>query len=88
MKLGGAALGEPPVHPLTYSPAHRPLGPPSSELGIVVHANCMEYCDDFQIVRMPVSRFASLVYNDTGFRALQQGKLDRAAELFLRATPR
>ncbi len=105
VKLGGAALGEAPVYPLTYSPPHRPLVPPSAgeipfnvtelnalalspdgtELGIVIHANCMEYCDDFQIVRMPVSRFASLVYNDTGYRALQQDKLDRAADLFLRA---
>jgi hypothetical protein len=61
------------------------LSPDTKELGIVVHANCMEWCDEFQIARMPVSRFASLVYNDTGFRALQQNKLDRAIELFLRA---
>lgn len=34
---------------------------------------------------MPAARFASMVYNDTGFRLLQKGLLDRAAELLLRA---
>jgi hypothetical protein len=61
------------------------LSPDGSELGVVVHANCMEWCDDFQVARVPVARFASLVYNDAGFRALEQKKLDRAIELFLRA---
>ena len=61
------------------------LSPDGTELGIVVHANCMEWCDDFQIARVPAARFASLVYNDTGFRALEKGKLDRAVELFTRA---
>ncbi len=61
------------------------LSPDASELGVITHAYCMEYCDEFQIARTPVSRFASLVYNDTGFRALSKGKLDRAVELFLRA---
>lgn len=61
------------------------LSPEGAELGVVVHANCMEWCDEFQVARMPASRFASLVYNDTGFRALEQGKLERAVELFSRA---
>ena len=61
------------------------LSPDASELGVITHAHCMEYCDEFQIARVPVSRFASLVYNDTGFRALAKGKLERAVELFLRA---
>jgi hypothetical protein len=61
------------------------LSPDGSELGIVVHANCMEWCDVFQVVRMPAARFASLVYNDAGFRALEKGKIDRAVELFTRA---
>jgi len=61
------------------------LSPDGTELGVVVHANCMEWCDDFQVARMPAARFASLVYNDAGFRALKQGKLERAIELFLRA---
>ena len=47
------------------------LSPDAAELGIVVHANCMKWYDEFQIARMPVARFASLVYDDTGFRALQ-----------------
>lgn len=61
------------------------LSPDGTELGIVVHANCMEWCDDFQIVRLPAARFASLVYNDTGFRALEKGRPERAVELFTRA---
>jgi hypothetical protein len=61
------------------------LSPDGSELGIVVHANCMEWCDDFQVIRIPAARFASLVYNDAGFRALEKGKLERAVELFTRA---
>jgi hypothetical protein len=105
VRVGGAVDGEPPVHPLAYSPSHLAMSPPSlgeipfnvielnafvlspdgTELGIITHANCMEWCDEFQIDRMPVGRLASLVYNDTGFRALGKGKLDRAAELFLRA---
>jgi hypothetical protein len=61
------------------------LSPDGTELGVVVHTYCGEWCDHFQVVRMPVGRFASLVYNDTGFKALKAGQLDRAAELFLRA---
>jgi len=61
------------------------LSPDGAELGVVVHSYCMEWCDDFEVVRMPAARFASLVYNDTGFRAYQKGDLDRAADLFLKA---
>jgi hypothetical protein len=61
------------------------LSPDGTEVGIVVHAFCMEWCDDFQVVRMPAARLASLVYNDTGFRALEKGKLERAVDLFTRA---
>jgi hypothetical protein len=61
------------------------LSPDEKELGIVTHSNCMEWCDEFEIVRMPVERFAASVYNDTGFRAYKAGRLDRAKELFARA---
>ena len=61
------------------------LSPDGTELGVVIHAYCGEWCDRFQVVRMPVGRLASLVYNDSGFRALKAGQLDRAADLFLRA---
>lgn len=61
------------------------LSPDEKELGIVTHSNCMEWCDEFEIVRMPVERFAASVYNDAGFRAYKAGNLDRAKELFARA---
>ena len=78
-----ASLGEIPFN--TASLNALALSPDGSELGIVIHANCMEWCDEFQVVRMPTSRFASLVYNDVGYRAYKKGALDRAAELFARA---
>jgi hypothetical protein len=42
----------------------------------------MEYCDDFDIVRMTTSTFAGRVYNDAGFRHHKKGEYARAAELF------
>jgi hypothetical protein len=78
-----ASLGEIPFHVAEVNALV--LSPDGTELGIVVHAYCMEWCDDFQVARMPAARFASLVYNDTGYRALQRNELDRAVGLFLRA---
>ena len=60
------------------------LSPDGTELGVVVHANCMEWCDEFQVARMPASRFASLVYNDTGFRALERQARTRRRALLAR----
>jgi hypothetical protein len=77
------SLGEIPFN--TASLNALALSPDGTELGIVTHSHCMEWCDVFEISRMPTSRFASLVYNDTGFRAHKKGAFDRAITLFLRA---
>lgn len=57
-----------------------------NEIGMVTHSYCMEYCDDFEIVRMTANAFAGHVYNDTGFRHHKKGEYAKSAELFLFAT--
>ena len=46
----------------------------------------MEWCDDFIVYRNGTAAFASLVYNDTGFRHHKKADYARAADLFLKAT--
>lgn len=82
-KLVPPAKGEIPFHVNELNALA--LSPDGTELGLVTHAYCMEWCDHFQVVRMPAARFASLVYNDAGYRAYTKNQLDRAAELFVRA---
>jgi hypothetical protein len=82
-KLSPPAKGEIPFHVIELNAFA--LSPDGTELGIVTHAFCMEWCDDFQVVRIPVARFASTIYNDAGYLAYLKGGLDRAVELFLRA---
>jgi hypothetical protein len=82
-KLSPPAKGEIPFHVNELNALV--LSPDGQELGIVTHAFCMEWCDSFQVVRMPAARFASLVYNDAGYRAYLKKDLDRAADLFARA---
>ncbi len=99
LKLGGAVDGETPVYPIVLS--SKPLAggskyhtaiandlslsPDGSELGAVGHFFCGEWCNAFEIYRAPVGAFASLVYNDSGFRHHQKGEYARAAELFSKA---
>ncbi len=82
-KLSPPASGEIPYN--TTEVNSLTLSPDGKEMGVVIHAYCMEWCDDYQVVRMPASRFASLVYNDAGFASYRKGQLDRAAELFTKA---
>jgi hypothetical protein len=95
--VGGSVAGESPVFPFTYHPNNGglffheteinalQLSPDETEIGIVTHTNCGEWCDEFQLARMPVERFAAGVYNDAGFRAYKAGDMPKARELFLRA---
>lgn len=100
LQVGGAVDREAPVYPIALSVKpgtpqlmHHTvwandlsLSPDGVELGIVGGFLCMEWCDDFVIHRDRVGAFASLVYNDTGFRHHKKGDYARAAELFLAAT--
>jgi hypothetical protein len=61
------------------------LSADGGEIGTVVHSNCMEWCDDFDVQRMTAAHFAALVYNDTGFASYKKGDLEAAALLFARA---
>jgi hypothetical protein len=81
-KSGG--LGEIPYHFTVVNALQ--LSPDGNELGVVTHSYCMEYCDDFEIVRMTTGAFAGRVYNDTGFRHHQKGDYTKSAELFSLAT--
>lgn len=98
LKVGGSVSGEPPVHPLVLSsyvvpgaPPHfvvmngMELSPDGRELGMVGHFFACEYCDSFVVKRITLGAFASLVYNDTGFRHHKKGDFARAAELFQKA---
>lgn len=96
LQVGGAVDGEAPVFPVRLTPTDKlayhttiandlALSSDGKELGIVAHFFCMEWCDDFRVARMTTASFASLVYNDTGFRHHKKGEYARAAELFLKA---
>lgn len=96
-KIGGSVGGGPAVYPYIFSkPAKMEysngtslndlaLSPDGTEIGIVTHTNCMEWCDIFDVVRMPVDRFAAGIYNDAGFASYKAKDLESARDLFLRA---
>lgn len=98
VKVGGSVGGEPPVHPITLRSNPVPAAPPhfavlnslaiapdGSDLGMLGHFFACEYCDSFVAKRLPVRTFASLVYNETGYRHHQKKGYARAAELFAKA---
>lgn len=98
VRLGGSVGSEPPVHPFTLAknpvPAAPPhyavmngmaLSPDGKELGVVAHFHACEYCETFDVKRIPVTLLAASVYNDTGFRAHQKADFARAATLFEKA---
>lgn len=98
VKVGGSVAGEAPVHPITLKSNPVPAAPPhfaalnslaispdGSDIGMLGHFFACEYCDSFVTKRMPVKAFASLVYNDTGYRHHQKKAYARAAELFAKA---
>jgi hypothetical protein len=97
VKLGGSVGGEAPVYPImlaspgSAAPPHfavmngLTLSPDGTELGIVAHFFCGEYCDTFANKRIGLRSLASLVYNDTGHRFHQKGEFSRAADLFQKA---
>ncbi len=97
VKLGGAVGSEEPVYPITLTspstagPPHfavmngLALAPDGTELGIVAHFFCGEYCDTFATKRIALKALAALVYNDTGYRFHQKRDFSRAADLFQKA---
>jgi len=98
VKLGGAVGKHAPVFPITLSKALVPEAPPhfavmnvlalspdGRDVGMVGHFFACEYCDSFDMKRMPVGALASQIYNDTGYRLHQGGDFAASAELFARA---
>lgn len=82
-KMGGPKDPEIPYHFTALNGFQ--LSPDGKELGMVSHSFCMEYCDDFEIVRMSVDAFAGQVYNDVGFRHHKKSELAKSADFFLKA---
>lgn len=98
VRLGGAVEGEAPVHPFVLTknpvPAAPPhfaamngmvLSPDGKELGVVAHFHACEYCETFDVKRIPLTLLAGSIYNDTGFRVHQKGDFARSAALFAKA---
>lgn len=99
LRIGGRVGAEDPVYSVTVSvkPPTPELhyggswngilaSPDRSELAFIGHFFCMEWCNEVSIVRLPLGRLASLVYNDTGFRHHQKKDYAAARDLFLKAT--
>lgn len=98
VRLGGSVDAEAAVHPFVLTknpvPAAPPhyavmngmaLSPDGKELGAVAHFHACEYCESFDVKRIPLTFLAASVYNDTGFRAHQKGDFARSAALFEKA---
>jgi hypothetical protein len=98
VRLGGSVGDEPAVHPFVLTknpvPAAPPhyavmngmaLSPDGKELGVVAHFHACEYCEAFDVMRIPLTMLAASIYNDTGFRAHQKGDFARSASLFAKA---
>ena len=98
VRLGGSVDAEAAVHPFVLTknpvPAAPPhyavmngmaLSPDGKELGVVAHFHACEYCESFEVKRIPLTLLAASVYNDTGFRAHQKGDFARSAALFEKA---
>lgn len=98
VRLGGSVASEAPVHPFSLTknpvpgaPPHyavmngMALSPDGNELGVVAHFHACEYCETFDVKRIPLTSLAATIYNDTGFRAHQKGDFARSAALFEKA---
>ena len=99
IQVGGTVKGDTsPVHPITLgspvaamSPANfvamnvLSLGPGGTDIGMVGTFFAGEYSDAFTVKRLPAASFASLVYNDAGFRHHQKSDFVRSATLFAKA---
>ncbi|HQY64172.1 MAG: hypothetical protein IPF92_22925 [Myxococcales bacterium] len=79
---------KPPTPDLQYSGSWNGIlaSPDRSELAFIGHFFCMEWCNEVSIVRLPLGRLASLIYNDTGFRHHQKKDYAGSRDLFLKAT--
>jgi hypothetical protein len=99
LDVGGSLSGEAPVFPIVVRPPRNggleyqfteadliALSPDGSELGVIAHSFCMEYCDPKETARLPVTRFAARIYNDTAFVHHKQGDFAKSADLFAKAT--
>lgn len=98
VRLGGAVDAEPAVHPFVLTknpvPAAPPhfavmngmaLSPDGKELGVVAHFHACEYCESFEVQRIPLTLLAASVYNDTGYRTHRKSDFARSAALFEKA---
>jgi hypothetical protein len=96
LQIGGTVKGETaPVHPISLVAAKNPTGPHfvaanvmavnGSDIGVVGTFFAGEYSDSFSVKRMPLGAFASLVYNDTGFRHHQKNEFKQSSDLFTKA---
>lgn len=97
VRIGGKVAGEKPVFPLSIdhpngsSPHHRSwlnalaLAPDGRDLGVVAGFFCMEYCNDYEVRRVPLVRLASQIYNDTGMRHHGAADYAGSAALFTKA---
>jgi hypothetical protein len=98
VRLGGSVGNEPAVYPFSLTknpvpgaPPHfavmngMALSPDGTELGVVAHFHACEYCETFDVKRIPLTMLAASIYNDTGFRAHQSGDFARSAAMFAKA---
>lgn len=99
LRIGGSVGAEDPVYSVTVtvkppSPDLQYFGdwngvlasPERTELAFIGHFFCMEWCNELSIVRLPMGKLASLIYNDTGFRHHKQKDYSGSRDLFLKAT--
>ncbi len=96
--VGGSLAGEAAVFPIVVRPSHGlidpatteadlvALSPNGSELGVIARTMCGEWCNPKGMTRMPVTRFAARIYNDTAFVHHKRGEYAKAAELFAKAS--
>lgn len=99
LRIGGSVGSEPPVFPVVVDvkgiPGGLPFGgqwnaivesPDRKELAFIGHFYCMEWCNEVAITRLTHGKLASLVFNDTAFRAHQKKDYAKSRDGFLRAT--
>lgn len=99
LRVGGSVGGEPPVFPIVVDVKQitggLPFGgqwnaivesPDKKELAFIGHFFCMEWCNEVAIARLTHGKLASLVFNDTAFRAHQKKDYAKSRDGFLRAT--
>jgi hypothetical protein len=61
------------------------VSPDGKELGVVAHFHACEYCESFDVRRIPLTVLAASIYNDTGFRAHRKRDFARSSSLFAKA---